>query len=317
LTQYLGKGAADDRMLFEVLFVACSTASDVSGGFRACGDLGMQFAKINNLPAAKAVLGSAPGCHTSDNGGGKFNGCFFALSASPIAPHLDPDLVNKLFTKAELLELAAWGCQQENDMYSCGYASMPFNEDLEVQMETSSSDALDSALARQSAAQAQRQAESDAKLNAIVGAIQSVGGGRGSSSPAGAARPQSPQQAPAATQENTTPSPRIEEAPVQDMTQCVKVLAVNFGVGLAGNNLTAIKVVFTNTCNQTIRATASALESGMSCVKGGETTMLAPGSSYTFLTTTDRNWYQVQADDGVDCYSSGRPSCALQIPHSC
>jgi hypothetical protein len=318
LMQYLGKGAADDRMLFEVLFVACSTASDVSGGFRACGDLGMQFTKIDNLPAAKAVLGSAPGCHTSDNGGSKFNGCFFALSSSPIAPHLDPELVNKLFTKAELLELAAWGCQQENDMYSCGYASMPFNEDLEVQKETSSSDAFDSALARQSVAQAQRQAESDAKLNAIVGAIQSVGGGRGATSTAGAARQQSAQQAPVATQENTTTAQQAQQAPdVRDMTQCVKILSVNFGVGLAGNNLTAIKVVFTNTCNQTIRATTSALESGMSCVKGGETTMLAPGSSYTFLATTDRNWYQVQADDGVDCYSSGRPSCGFQIPHSC
>jgi hypothetical protein len=318
LGEWALKSLGAENAQVEIAFQrACFLPDTVTSSLRVhnwCAELGDLYAQRGALDVALTVYQQAPNCNVdfTNSPSPAYNAtlCLAGeqkIFASRNDTARERSIVSQLCTKYSIYE----ACSRLNQLGgSVDLNAVQANNDA-------ANDANEERIKENNEASRERQQQHDENFKAVVNAIQSIPTGSGSTPNSNANHQQSTQHAAAPTQENTTPSPQSEEAPVQDMTQCVKIESVNFGVGIASNNLAAIKVVFTNTCNQTIRATASAIESGMSCVQGGQTTMLAPGSSYTFLATTDRNWYQVQADDGVDCYSSGRPSCALQIPHSC
>jgi hypothetical protein len=319
LAEWALKSLGADNAQVELAFQrACFLPDTVTSSMRAhnyCAELGDLYAQRGVLDVALSVYQQAPNCNldfTNSPSPAYYATLCLAGEEKIFASRNDTarerSVVSQLCTKYSIYE----ACSRLNqlggsvDLNAVQASNDAANEANEERIEANNK------------ASQERQQQHDENFKAVVNAIQSIPTGSGSTPTSNANQQQSVKHVPAATPENTTATQQAEQAPdVRDMTQCVKIESVNFGVGVASNNLTAIKVVFTNTCNQTIRATASALETGKSCVMGGATTMLAPGSSYTFLVTTDRNWYQVQADDGVDCYSSGRPSCALQIPHSC
>jgi hypothetical protein len=318
LAEWALKSLGADNAQVELAFQrACFLPDTVTSSMRAhnyCAELGDLYAQRGAPDVALAVYQQAPNCNVD-----------FTNSPSP-AYYATLCLAGeeKIFASrhdtARESSVVSQICTKYNVYDACSRLNQ-LGGSVDLNAVQASNDAANQAneerIEENNAASQERQRQHDENFQAVVNAIQNIPTGSGSTPNSNANHPQSVQHAPAATPENAASPSQSAEAPVQDMTQCVKIKSVNFGVGVASSNLTAIKVVFTNTCNQTIRATASALESGMSCVKGGETTILAPGSSYTFLATTDRNWYQVQADDGVDCFSTGRSGCAIQIPHSC
>jgi len=107
-----------------------------------------------------------------------------------------------------------------------------------------------------------------------------------------------------AAQTSSSTQPRTYRA----MTQCVKVVSATYSSG-------DIREVITNTCGETIRATVTHYRTHDTCVDG-ETMNIAPGASFTFGNSTDRNWYQAVADNNTDWAVTGQGP-ALQIPNSC
>jgi hypothetical protein len=161
--------------------------------------------------------------------------------------------------------------------------------------------------------EAQRQAEAEqeqrdkaASRAATIAALSSIGATpQGSaaapsySPPAG--RPSNPSySAPSSTQSTQS---------CRDMTACVKVVSSTYDA----NHF--LHVVVRNSCGSQVRVTTSVYAQNRSCTVG-QTDNLNPGVSEDLGQSTDRNWYQIQADDSVRSSIDGS-GCRLVIANSC
>jgi hypothetical protein len=104
--------------------------------------------------------------------------------------------------------------------------------------------------------------------------------------------------------ENSQPSQSC-----QDMAYCARVISATYDANHFQH------VVVKNTCSARIRITTSVYAQNRSCTVG-QTSNFNPGDSQDLGAGTDRNWYQIQADDSVRNSVDGS-GCRLVIPNSC
>lgn len=95
----------------------------------------------------------------------------------------------------------------------------------------------------------------------------------------------------------------------RDMIACVKVVSSTYDA----NHF--LHVVVRNDCGSPIRITTSTYAQNLSCTMG-QTAIFNPGDSEDMGSVTDRNWYQIQADDSVRTSIDGT-GCKLVVANSC
>ena len=120
----------DMKALFRGCGVYAHSESDTWGDERSgesCGYLGTLFYAVGNVPAAKAVWESAPGCHSHDINNSPINGCIRFIAKDVDLPkgwfaqqnegpwHAYDSEPEKLFAMADK------ACAQELDANACSY----------------------------------------------------------------------------------------------------------------------------------------------------------------------------------------------------
>lgn len=166
--------------------------------------------------------------------------------------------------------------------------------------------------AQDSAEEAQRQADAEqdqreraAGRAATIAALSSIGAAPQTSAQAPIYRtapsPSSPSYSP--------PSSMQSPQSCRDMTACVKVVSSTYDA----NHF--LHVVVRNDCGSQIRITTSTYAQNLSCTMG-QTAIFNPGDSEDMGSVTDRNWYQIQADDSVRSSVDGS-GCKLVVANSC
>jgi hypothetical protein len=323
---------ADNPKRFEALFRACYWGSIYADGADGCGLLGEAFRVIGNVDAARAVWEHAPGCHTRDRGETPVNGCMGTLlqKRENIAAYSDDSKT--------LFAMAQEACSSVHDLPSCSYVSS--HGDTEVDMDEverlnrakdeKAHNVIQTQIAEQEAAGDERRAEARERTNALrqlndqvsqggtailntgneqAAAIRATGDANGAAQRQAAQQRLDAQKAQQAAQQTATQiSSSSQPRTYKNMTQCVKVVSATYSSG-------DIREVITNTCGETIRVTVTHYRTHDTCVDG-ETMNIAPGASFAFGNSTDRNWYQAVADDNTDWAITGQGP-ALQIPNSC
>lgn len=166
--------------------------------------------------------------------------------------------------------------------------------------------------AQDSAEEAQRQADAEqyqreraAGRAATIAALSSIG--------------ETPQTLAQALSYSTTPSPSSPSysspssmqstQSCRDMIACVKVVSSTYDA----NHF--LHVVVRNDCGSQIRITTSTYAQNLSCTMG-QTTIFTPGDSEDMGSVTDRNWYQIQADNSVRSSVDGS-GCKPVVANSC
>lgn len=168
-------------------------------------------------------------------------------------------------------------------------------------------------MAQDSADEVQRQADVEqeprdkaANRAATIAALSSIGATPQTSTPAPSystapGRPSNPSYSPPSSAQSTQSC--------RDMTACVKVVSSTYDA----NHF--LHVVVRNSCGSQIRITTSVYAQNRSCTVG-QTSNVSPGDSQDMGALTDRNWYQIQADDSVRSSVDGS-GCKLVSANSC
>jgi hypothetical protein len=123
---------------------------------------------------------------------------------------------------------------------------------------------------------------------------------------------QTPAAATSANADSTSskPSSQVQSNSCRNMNACLRTSA-KYDAGLR-----VMSIDVTNTCSTTVRATATVYSQNRSCTQSG-TTNIAPGQTQTGMGGyTDRNWFSVQADDGINSGKTGE-GCKLVVPTDC
>ena len=197
---------------------ACFLPDTVTSSLRVhnwCAELGDLYAQRGALDVALAVYQQAPNCNvdfTNSPSPAYYATLCLAGEEKIFASRHDTarerSVVSQLCTKYSIYE----ACSRLNQL----------GGSVDLNAVQASNDAANEAneerIEENNQASQERQQQHDENFKAVVNAIQSIPTGSGSTPTANANHQQSVQHAPAATQDNTTPSPQSEETPVQDMT---------------------------------------------------------------------------------------------------
>lgn len=224
-------------------------------------------------------------------------------------------LYHELGNLAKQKEVREHQCHDLADELACEILNKDFGAHVNLEDASNREAARDE---QNKADEAQRQADAEQQqrdkaanraelLNTITGAIAAVG--------SAAPRPsinapvyQTPSLGSNQSSEVQRSDPQAQHS-CRDMIACVKVTSSNYDAGHF------LHVVVRNDCDTPIRATTSVYAQNRRCTVG-QTDNLSPGQSEDLGAGTDRNWYQVQADDSVRSAYDGS-GCKLVISNSC
>lgn len=179
--------SADNFYLMSVLIRGCGVYAladqSLTADGRSCGMLGRYLAELGNLEAAKAVWEAAPGCYSTDHRAGTpSSACAATILGSysqDFPTHLDPVITYELQPE-RLIQLMWTSCSTVHDRPSCEFlSSNGATVDMAAveQAENDRHDAIEENRERNQEEMQEAQAASEARRDALLGALQSMGGG--------------------------------------------------------------------------------------------------------------------------------------------